>query len=473
MKPPASLRSIVILLCTFCFSGFAAAAQNFPPLALHPQNPHYILFRGKPTFLLGSTEHYGAVMNLDFDYPRYLETVQKDGMNLTRLFSGAYMEPAGAFNIAMNTLSPEPNRLICPWARSTTPGYAHGGNKFDLSKWDPQYFRRLHDFFAQASERGIVVEMVLFCPYYEDPQWNLSPLNIKNNVNDIGNFPRTKANTLDNGKLLEIQDAMVRKLVEVLKDFDNFYFEICNEPYFGGVTPDWQAHIAQTIRDAEKNMSHPHLIAQNISNGSKKIEKPNPMVSIFNFHYATPPNAVIENFGLNKVIADDETGFKGTADAIYRMEAWDFYLTGGGIFDHLDYSFTAGHEDGTFAYPSSQPGGGSRALRRQFAILKAFLGSMDFVHMKPSQSLIRGPLPKGVTARVLGEESKAFALYLRGPGASELTLALPPGEYQLEWLNPIGGQIDSAATIDVSGPAHLPVPTYQSDIALRIRAKQP
>src|SRR5690242_15640240 len=161
MKLLAPLRPILLLAYTLLFSSGSLAAQNSPPLALYPENPHYLLFRGKPTFLLGSTEHYGAVMNLDFDYARYLETIQKDGMNLTRLFSGAYMEPAGAFNIARNTLAPEPGRLICPWARSTTPGYARGGNKFDLSKWDPQYFKRLHDFFANASERGIVVEMVL------------------------------------------------------------------------------------------------------------------------------------------------------------------------------------------------------------------------------------------------------------------------------------------------------------------------
>ena len=35
------------------------------PLALHPENPHYLLFRGKPTILIGSTEHYGAVLNGD------------------------------------------------------------------------------------------------------------------------------------------------------------------------------------------------------------------------------------------------------------------------------------------------------------------------------------------------------------------------------------------------------------------------
>ena len=110
------------------------------PLALHPDNPHYFLFRGKPAVLIGSTEHYGAVLNLDFAYTKYLDALQAAGLNLTRTFTGAYVEPEGAFKIAENTLAPASGRLICPWARGDRPGYINGGNKFDLTKWDPAYF---------------------------------------------------------------------------------------------------------------------------------------------------------------------------------------------------------------------------------------------------------------------------------------------------------------------------------------------
>lgn len=42
------------------------------PLALHSENPHYFVFRGKPTVLITSAEHYGAVLNRDFDDEKYL-----------------------------------------------------------------------------------------------------------------------------------------------------------------------------------------------------------------------------------------------------------------------------------------------------------------------------------------------------------------------------------------------------------------
>jgi len=34
--------------------------------------------------LVTSGEHYGSVLNLDFDYIRYLDELQSNGLNLTR-----------------------------------------------------------------------------------------------------------------------------------------------------------------------------------------------------------------------------------------------------------------------------------------------------------------------------------------------------------------------------------------------------
>ncbi|MEO8353635.1 MAG: hypothetical protein ABI680_18055, partial [Chthoniobacteraceae bacterium] len=101
MKYPASLFAILSL-----------ATAGAEPLALHPDNPHYFIFNDRPTVLVTSAEHYGAVLNLDFDYAKYLETLAGDGLNLTRTFTGAYVEPEGAFKIAQNTLAPEPERSV-------------------------------------------------------------------------------------------------------------------------------------------------------------------------------------------------------------------------------------------------------------------------------------------------------------------------------------------------------------------------
>ncbi|HEX5244325.1 MAG TPA: hypothetical protein VFW23_13765, partial [Tepidisphaeraceae bacterium] len=125
-RAPLVARLAVILATAMLSFNSAAEGQQSAPIALDPINPHYLLFRGKPVFLIGSTEHYGAVMNRDFHYGKYLQTIQQQGMGVTRTFSGAYMEPDGAFNISHNTLAPAAEKLIAPWARSQTPGYAKG-----------------------------------------------------------------------------------------------------------------------------------------------------------------------------------------------------------------------------------------------------------------------------------------------------------------------------------------------------------
>jgi hypothetical protein len=436
-------------------------------IKLHPDNPHYFLWRGKPTILITSGEHYGGVLNRDFDYKKYFKTLESLGFNLTRTFSGAYCEPVGAFNIQNNTLAPAKNRLICPWARSDRPGYANGGNKFDLTKWDPDYFKRLRDFVSEADKRGVIVELVLFCPLYEDSMWELSPMNAFNNINGIGKITRTEVYTLKDPKLLAVQDAMVRRIVEELKDFDNLYYEICNEAYFGGVTLEWQAHIAETITETESSFEAKHLIAQNIANKYKKITNPNSQVSIFNFHYAKPPNTVTDNYGLNRVIGDDETGFAGSEPKPYRLEGWDFIIAGGAVYDNLDYSFTVGHEDGSATI--NAPGGGGAILHKQLGILSSFINSFDFIKMKPDNSIIKGGIPEKATARALVENGRAYAIYVNGGIEALLQVELPKGKYEAEWINTKTGKSDKKETFDhPGGNRTFESPSYEDDIALRI-----
>lgn len=454
------------LLLLVAPSVFAARA----PLALHPDNPHYFLFRGKPTVIVTSGEHYGAVMNLDFDFKKYLDTLAKDGLNNTRAWAGAYCEAPGNFGITSNTLAPLPGRFIAPWARSGQQGYANGGNKFDLSRWDDAYFARLKALLTHASKRGVIVEMNLFCPFYEDSMWQLSPMNAANNVNGVGTVARTNVYTLDrHGGLLAVQEAMVRKIVTELKDFDNLYYEICNEPYFGGVTLEWQHHIADVITETERGLGVRHLIAQNIANNKARVVNPHPAISIFNFHYASPPDTVAMNWSLNKVIGDNETGFKGTNNLHYRREGWQFILAGGALYNNLDYSFIAGFEDGTFVYPAKMPGGGNPDFRRQMKVLKEFIHSFDFLRMQPDRSVIKGGLPDKATAYALVEAGKQYAVYLPGGSQANLQIDLPAGRYTVEWVNTKTGKIDKREKLRHPGSvATLASPGYVEDIALRI-----
>jgi hypothetical protein len=319
---------------------------------------------------------------------------------------------------------------------------------------------------------------------YEEVQWSLSPMNATNNVNGVGQVARGDVYTIHrSGSLLAVQEALVRKLVTELNAFDNVFYEICNEPYFGGVSLPWQHYIADIIVRTERGLPATHLIAQNIANKSARITEPHPAVSIFNFHYASPPDAVRMNYAVNKVIGDDETGFAGTSDATYRGEAWDFVMAGGGLFNNLDYSFAVGYEDGTFAYPPKQPGGGSAALRRQLRILRDFIAGFDFVRMAPDAGVVVGGVPAGGSARALVARDRAMAIYHRRTmpatkpaapatpptsGPTSLEIALADGGWHAAWVDTATGTVVKQERVTGGGTRTLVSPVYDDDIALRL-----
>lgn len=445
----------------------ATPALGEGPIRLHPENPHYLQFRGKPTVLVTSGEHYGAVLNGEFDYEPYLDELAEHGLNQTRTFSGAYREVESSFDIADNPLAPDPEHYVSPWPRSDEPGANDGGNKFDLSRFNEAYFERLKDFLSEAAERGVVVEFVFFCPFYEEVLWEVNPMNAANNINGVGNVGREAVYALEEEALTEVQMRFVEKVVRELNGFDNLYYEICNEPYFHGVTEEWQRRVAETIVETEEGLAKMHLIAQNIANESARIEDPDPRVSIFNFHYAEPV-AVTANYDLNKPIGDDETGFDGQADGPYRAEAWNFMLAGGAIFSHLDYSFTPEHPDGTAELRTS-PGGGGESIRRQLGFLKRFMEGLDFVAMAPDNSVILDGVPEGAEARALVEPGEAYAIYIDGGSEASLALELPSGRYRARWMNTKTGEVAKRQSLDHDdGRTTLRSPEYERDIALRI-----
>ena len=425
-------------------------------------------------------------MNLDFDYRRYFDTLAEDGLNHTRTFSGVYRELPTSFGITDNPLAPKPLQYICPWNRSDQAGYKDGGNKFDLTKWDPAYFSRLRDFMSAAQERGIVVELTLFCTMYKDELWEACPLNTLNNVNGIGTCPREEVFTLKHDDLTKVQLAFVRKVVTELKGFDNLYYEICNEPYFHGVTLAWQHRIADEIAATEEAFANKHLISRNVANGKALIERPHPNVSIFNFHYCVPPDVVAMNRGLARIIGENETGFRGRDDLLYRSEGWSFLLAGGALYNNLDYSFTPAHPGGTLLDYKS-PGGGSAALRKQLGVLKNFLGEFDFVHMKPQADVVRSSSP-ALTHYALVAPGKAYAIYLHTALPKKpkdldkhrmsdvkvtVTIELPPGRYRAEWVNTKNGLADAVPSFEhEGGTVDLSSPVFSDDIALRILAKE-
>jgi hypothetical protein len=444
------------------------------PIKLYPQNPRYFLYRGKSEILVTSSEDYGSILNLDFNYPIYLDELQSHGLNHARVFSGVYREiPGVSFGVEGNVAAPLEGRYICPWARSNEPGAKGGGNLFDLDTWDEKYFKRMKDYMRQAQKRGIVVEFVLFCTFYYNyfgnDLWDICPLNHNNNVNDTERVEGYEVYKLKNKRLLEYQEKMVTKLVRELNEFDNLIFEVINEPWNDNIDAEWQQHIVKRIVSEEAMLPYKHLISMDIACGFEKIEAPYENVDVYNFHYASSPTAV-ENQHLDRVIGYNETGFAGQEDYTYRTQAWEFLMSGGALFNNIDYSFSPGYEDGTFKNGPNQPGGGSRELRKQLGILKAFFDKLDFIHMKPDTSPVKKLFATSPLLYMLHDSGNMYAGYIRSEDINSIVIDAPAGNYSAEWLDPVSGEVLLSEKVNrVNGLLYVEAPKGpRQDLAFKI-----
>jgi hypothetical protein len=359
-----------------------------------------------------------------------------------------------------------------------------------LDQWNESYFSRLKSFVEEAQKRDIIVEVTLFTSIYNDKTWSNCPVNPQNNINNITLSNYKKVHTLENGNLLKYQEKFVKKIVTELNKYDNIIYEIQNEPwsdqtvmknkpnYWQKLVPDdwnaridiatelslaWQSHIAKLIANTERTLNKAHLIAQNYCNFVYPVEDVVPNVTNINFHYAWS-EAVTFNYGWNKLIGFDESGFAGSDDDTYRRQAWVFLMSGGGLFNNLDYSFAVGYEDGTLIQKA--PGGGSPALRKQLRILRKFFEAFDFVNFSPDKYVVA--LSPGAYAYAFSNRKDKFVIYLTG-SAKTLRVNIPAGKYQVQWLNPADGTIVETKTIDAQAPfTIIKMPVYSTDITVSL-----
>jgi hypothetical protein len=483
-------KSLTILFVLLFFVGWMKAE----PIKLHPSNPHYFLYKGKPAVLITSAEHYGAVVNKAFDYMAYLDALKSYGLNYTRIYPGALFEPQDKF-IKGNTLGVLPKELILPWARSNTPGYAQGGNLFDLDKWDTNYFSRLKDFISKASERDIVVEICFYNAQYDDT-WPISPLYYKNNTQGVGNCHFNDAQTLKHPDLVKAEDDYVGKIVQEVNPYDNVILEICDEPLLNG-TPieeagQWIRHTIGVIKETEKLLPKKHIIAQQIegpSGGPVDLsDHPDISLIVAQYDWAAGDQmggmqALDRKYQCNKAIELNETdyfpawyGKNNDKVAASRVEAWEFIVGGGAGFNHLNGLYTVSNPKGIVK--------DNALVCNSLKSLKKFIYSFDFIRMQPEKSFIVSGIPEGVFYRNMSEKGKQYSLYIHhsvrkressydivpGNYRENLILTFPEGKYRAEWINPADGNIIKKQDFGVSKGNHkLESPEYSIDIALRVK----
>jgi len=479
------MKKLIILLTLLgCLNVLLAQ-----PIRLYSKNPHYFEFLGKPTVLIASGMHYGAVLNLDIDYNQYLDILSKYKFNLHREFVlGCYEYLEGRnWRTHQSPIAPRPGKLCSPYMRSEVPGANDGLNKFDLNQWNNEYFDRLKDFCRKAYEKGIVVEISLFSVLYKESTWELFPLYFKNNINNVGYGRYTDYTFIKDTLLFEAQKALVAKIVTELNGFDNVYFEICNEPYWAkgvpGVEPtikeqqfipeviEWERRLAIEIVKTESKLPKKHLIAQNVANEYYKVDTLcNSKISIVNFHYAFPPKSVKDNYHLGLPISFDETA-NGCDAPNRRIEAWAFMFSGGAVYNNLDWSFAIDDQSGRGRNPIGTRRSGVE-VKEQLSCLKNFLDSFDVANSFPIDSSSIKNLPKEVLSYGLEKANASWAYYFLKRDNCNMqgtSLKLMQGSFIIKWIDPLNGTLIKSQKIVNEENYWVPdFPNFPDDMVLCI-----
>jgi hypothetical protein len=146
-------------------TAMADQQDGFPsgPLRVSRRNPRYFEdAQGRVLFLTGS--HAAADMTDEgandppeaFDFSAYLDFLQRNHHNLVRLWTCHVPKHTWSHPAPVVYDSP------VPWQR-TGPGNALDGKpKFDLTRFNPDYFTRLRERVVAAGRRGMYVSVMLF-----------------------------------------------------------------------------------------------------------------------------------------------------------------------------------------------------------------------------------------------------------------------------------------------------------------------
>lgn len=386
-------------------------------LKIHPVNPRYFqdAITGKPVLIAAFENLVPA--DKTFDDLAQIASMKARGLTYARVW---HLTPWAGDN------------AFWPWLRIAS-------NKWDFSKWEPEYWTRMHKSLKAASDAGIVSEIMLFdrvgMSPASDTRWNQNPWASDNNINNLETPKRHLDGTPEfyqfaaRPNLQKAQQEYVRKILDETYKY-NVIYEVENE-HWENNDPAWAHYWAQFIKDhlAQKQVNR--LVSYNSLQPDLESFYQRDSVDVVNKHYGQEPendvnvlNDYIETrWRFNKPINIDEFA-NGLEDPdILRKMLW-VIVTSGGHF-HI--------ED---ARPESKP------TENTQAIIKFLKDSQwDFIASAPQ----KGYSPSGYC---MVSEKEKLCYYLN---SGTKTMPLSAGDYKFTWYKSSTGEVVQSSTFNHSG----------------------
>jgi hypothetical protein len=466
---------LVLLLLAGTFSGAVPARPNQEGrpqaktesatglLRVLAANPRYFTDgSGKAIYLAGSHNWHNFQDNGHrlpetkdpppaFDFDAYLDFLQAHHHNFFRLWRWEVpkwtdTQPKGVIKYC------QPH----PWARTGAEPAKDGKPRFDLNQFDEKYFDRLRQRVRAAGQKGIYVSVMLFEGWaaQSTDAWTYHPFNAANNVNQVdadadGDGKGLKYFTLQSTpmgkKVLELQEAYLRKVVDTVNDLDNVLYEVCNEA--GAYSTQWQYHVIRFVKqyEAAKPRQHPVGMTFQYRGGSNAAlyESPadwiSPNPGDANERYRDNPSSAPRG----KVIVNDTDHLWGHTggDSVW---VWKSFCRGLNVLFMEELTPSPIWQD---------------SARDAMGQVRRYAEKMNLAAMGPEDALAQ-------TGYCLAERGKEYLVFQPGDqGEFTLNLASAPGTFTVEWFNvnkgvavpgqPVEGGAVRTFTTPFGGPAAL------------------
>jgi hypothetical protein len=437
-------------------------------LRTNPANPRYFTDdTGRAIYLTGS-HTWNNLIDMgksdpppEFDFRHYLDVLEGLNHNFIRLWAWDMLCTWDAHDVVRPL----------PWAR-TGPGTALDGKpRFDLSRFDAEYFQRLRTRVGMARERGIYVSVMLFDGWAiftrSRARREMHAFAGGNNVNgidilasDAGGILRGWVTT-DDPRVVALQEAYTRKVVETVNGFDNVLYEICNEA--GGESHDWQAHLIDFIRRCEADMPKQHPVGTTGGMGtsnrrtyestadwvSPEVNSADGNEPAYREGGHTWGSAPFDR-GDKVVLLDTDHLWGIGGDETW---AWKSFCRGYNVLymDRCDDFPTAFYEHEWW------PDKYNPDLRREMGVILSYAERMDLNRAVPHNEL-------SSTGYCLADPGREYIVYQ--PEAGPFTVHLEPGTYRCEWHDPSSGKAGGeGALTGVEGDTEL-TPPMDGDAAV-------
>jgi hypothetical protein len=398
-----------------------------------------------------------------FDYTAYLDFLEHHGHNFIRLY---VWEQAAWFPGTEEKVVIAP----LPYLRTGPTRALDGGLRFDLTQFNPGYFRRLRERVEAARARGIYVSVMLFDGWSIELKgkksgnpWRGHPFNRENNVSGIdgdmdGDGEGKEVHTLLNPAVTSLQKTYLRKITETLGDLDNVLWEISNESHPGAV--EWQYEMIRTIKDLESSTGKPHPVGMTSmwphgkEGNASLFESPADWIS--------PHRNATEPYGDNPPASTGRKIILSDTDHIWGIGGdarwvWMSFLRG------LNPIFMDPYEmamrDNYPLWPSSEVNGAStsspapewESIRKAMGYARALADRIELASMRPMGELAS-------TGYCLAAPGKEYLVYLpsqdgrlrhligsilKGLAGEHVEVDLSPtqGTLDVEWIDVERGQI--------------------------------